>query len=403
MTMLFILFVCFLLVICIQRFKVTTFYIVFVSLTTTVIGNYMISNDKIWIFNLIAGIILFISYVTFKENNFVISRKSKTANVSKTPDFINKPFIAIIIFFIIYHFAVGGIPILKSNVEIERFNFTNSGLFGIPGRMVQYGIYFLVFYSAYFCYNKKGKKYFIISLGLFVICKLLNGFKGSMYDIVVMIVYLFAFSKKDYNVKKFLNLKFISLIIVSIGFAALIFQQYGASKYYTNTSEYLINRLTIIQAEAGNYMLKNMEKKNYFYNDFVYYIRKYLKINLDSSTGYNALEKTVSASKNGISLTENNFVVPVTVGAFNEFWFNINSFMAMIFMLLIGAVYGSIEKKMKTGCMNPFRFACYGLLVYMINMYISKGGLMYYVINYFLMILLMKIFYTVGLLIRRKN
>ena len=58
-------------------------------------------------------------------------------------------FAGVISFFVAYHFIVGGVPLLSADVELARFNFSGSGLFGIPGRMYLFGLPFLVTYASY--------------------------------------------------------------------------------------------------------------------------------------------------------------------------------------------------------------------------------------------------------------
>lgn len=380
-----------------QDFKVTTFYVVFVSLITMTIGNYLLSHDYIWYYNLISGILLFISYNIFRKYYLKKSNKKLARNkkLQETPE-INIGFIYIILFFIMYHFAVAGIPILDENVEISRFDFSSSGLMGIPGRMVQYGIYFLVFYTGYYYFFEgRYKKYFVISMIFFCLCKLLSGFKGGMYDILVMIVLLIALSKKTYKIKLFFSAKFVMIIIISIFFAVFILSRYNFTNQ-KNLLEYFMDRLTVIQAEAGNFMLNNMEKDNYFYNDFVFYVRKYLKIDLNPEIGHFALEKIVSANKNNIKLSNSNFIVSVTIGAFNELLFNLNPILAFAGFVILGAGYGYIEKIMKKGNVSPYQYASLGLIIYMITLYISKGGLMYYVMNYILLSAVFLVFFYIG-------
>ena len=271
--------------------------------------------------------------------------------------------------------------------------------------MVQYGIYFITFYTGYF-YLFKGtqKKYFILSLIIFVLCKLISGFKGGMYDVLVMIVLLKSLNKTNVSIKKFINGKVICIVLVAIIFASFVVSQYSYSSVskYNNVAEYLFDRVTVIQAEAGNYMLKNISKKNYFYNDFVYYLRKYIKIDLDETTGFFTLEKIVSASKNSVPLSNSYYIVSVTIGAFNEMWFNTNLIFAFIFMFFYGAIYGTIEKIMKRGNLNAFQYASLGLAIYMILLYFSKGGLMYYITNYILLIALFSAFRFIARFFYRK-
>src|SRR5690348_8100753 len=98
-----------------------------------------------------------------------------------------------------YHLIALGLPILQPDVEIRRFDFTSSGLLGIPGRMFLYGLPFSVIawtLAGSRVGSKSVHRWVRGTWGAYVAAQVASGFKGGLLNIVILYVMARAFASE---------------------------------------------------------------------------------------------------------------------------------------------------------------------------------------------------------------
>src|SRR5439155_18948606 len=120
------------------------------------------------------------------------------------------------------HFAVGGIPLLSSNVEIARLDVTASGLLGIPGRIYLFGIPLAL--AACLRGERIGSRAAFstwqsrLLLATFVISRILSGFKSGLLEVVVITLLIYVASGHSMNRNHLPKLLAAFLVAAAFGF-----------------------------------------------------------------------------------------------------------------------------------------------------------------------------------------
>lgn len=384
-----------------EKNKLTPFFITLLSTIQILLGYYYLDllslNNSSWMIYLGNIIIFMLGYFSFR---FILGTNMKL-NIEEIGNDLTKTgfnvkdhtthiiFVTIIIMFTMYHFIVGGIPILSNSIEVDRFAFSSSGLFGIPGRIFLFGLPFILIYVSYYdkqINNSYSKKLKIIVWIAFILFKLLSGFKGAILDIIILFVFIKAFLNQPLKVKNIFTFRSVLLLFSGVIFAAFI------SSFYSSLSlngledifKYLLARLTQIAAEASYYVINNLHffesPYSYQYNDFAYFINKYFHIQMIGDREVFPIDKIVSSMLNNTPLSEYNFIVPVTVGAFAGLVLDFGIIGGYFGMFLIGSIYYYLF----INCLkakSPFKGASLGIILYQFHVYILNGGLVYTLIN----------------------
>ncbi len=393
----------------VSKYEVVPQLAAILNIFSFVMGFYLVDRDSLAWLNIYfhATVFIVFSLIVFPRKNKIrdYQRNRKIVYYPNRVSSFNTTFFYVVVFFIAYHFLVGGIPAFSSDVQTSRFDFTSSGLFGVPGRMMQYGRYYILFYSFYFFDRSKQeksyikyKKYFFISIIINLICGLFSGSKSSVFALVWLFVYCLAFSSKRYNIRKFIKMKFIlPITLVTIGGFAYFyfyFKTYNNQFSNMNVFEYIMYRMTYLTVEGGTFLLKNGTKKIPYIIDFIYYLQKYFHINFYDASIY-PLEIYASNSINHINFTTASaYYVPITVGAFPEFIYRFKMF-SFIPTLLLGILYSKVFQKIKNSS-RPFEFSALGMLIVTFNDFVGKGNLAHHVINFSLVYIMMKCIYIFG-------
>lgn len=102
-------------------------------------------------------------------------------------------FAGIVWAFVVYHYAVGGIPLFSSSVETLRFDLARSGLLGIPSRMQAIGILFVLFLLGTYAQRvvrrpRYARRLLLIMYALTAVTLLLSGFKSSLIVLIEVLV-----------------------------------------------------------------------------------------------------------------------------------------------------------------------------------------------------------------------
>jgi hypothetical protein len=304
-------------------------------------------------------------------------------------------FVGVVSFFVAYHFIVGGVPLFADDVELKRFSFLDSGLFGVPGRMYLYGLPFLAAYVSRvqeLTPSKSGRQLRNFVWAEFVLAMILSGFKGSLIQVLVIWILIRSVSNKPLTLRATLRLKYVAVLVTAILFGALIAQRYGTLEITgpSRTATYLAARSTVIAAGPGALAVRILPPHPtgfYHTDDFIYYTQKYLRIPVTDREVF-PMEKLVSAQLSNTELDEGEFIVAVTVGAFAGFVVDFGMPVAFILMLCVGMLYGWIAKRTPR-TRSPFAFAAFVLILRSLDAVIVNGGLAYYIFNIGLMLLIL--------------
>jgi uncharacterized membrane protein YqaE (UPF0057 family) len=212
----------------------------------------------------------------------------------------------------IYHVAITGIALFSTNVELDRFNFGASGLFGLPSRSVLLGLPALALYTvAKYSPDKKNVTLFVWSL--FTITQFSLGFKGAMFSIVSTLILGFLISGR----LSMLRLTMLSLIGVTASsiYVLSVAASYGTLRSSNLNIQLIIDRVTLETARPQYLALRMQETLNLltgsaFWHDMSVLLERYLTGFTPSLT----VESIVSATLTGTPPSREYFIVPVTLG-----------------------------------------------------------------------------------------
>jgi hypothetical protein len=283
------------------------------------------------------------------------------------------------------HFTLGGIPLLSSRIEVSRFNFTSSGLFGLPGRMYLYGAPIAAGVAlarsralGIAWYNDRLT---LLALSVLVVSRLLSGFKSGLLEVLIVLLVVAILTRGPMrSMVRILRQYFLPIIgAVIAGFlVATLYSSYYHSPG-RSLSESLLSRATTVSAEPRVLTLERRLRilnVSSFDLDATYFAHEYAGIG--SSGGY-AFSRLVAASMLHINPEGSDHAPPVTYGGFPELAFDFNITLALIAMLALGASLAGIEA---TACQRSFNHYILCLTaVLAIYDYVVKGGLIYILIN----------------------
>lgn len=378
----------------ISDFNIEPQYCLFLTYFQFVVGFYQVfPNSLYWLYIATLFLVFIISSHFYKKTKKMTTKNSSVSAGVRVSKF-NSILYWVIVFFIVYHYAVGGIPALSSNVITDRFDMTSSGLFGIPGRMATYGKFFILLYASYFYFygerNKTNKKYFYIAIFIYVVTSLFSGTKSAIFGLLDIVIYILAFSPKKFNIRKFLKIKYIGIVVLIFGFGLAYFSYYFRAYQNIfsgmNMWDYVLYRLTNMSVESGEYLVKYPPtERMYYFTDFLYYMQKYFHFEIIRNIY--PLELYTSLGINHVLFAgPYNIYTPVTMGFGSEFiyHFGVGS---LIITIGVGMLYSKINLKLHR-CNSPFKYASYGTAILFMNSFIAKGNLAYSVINYILIMLM---------------
>lgn len=298
---------------------------------------------------------------------------------------------------VIYHFAVSGIPIL-GNTEIARFDFTSSGLLGLPGRTYLYGLPFLfVFVFTYDAMVTNKHSHFrsllYLVLAMLAISGFMGGFKSGLLGVVNNVVLIYVVVYHPANLLHLIN-KFFYWVVPSVLYAVWVTTKLASIMgTYSSIGKYFSDRIFVISAQPSVYIFGNALFKGYgryFLNDIAYFIPKYFHLFQPSGFPTN---KVISSSIYHVPLSNSSFIVPVTLSGISEVYLNCGIIVSLFLMLLLGYVFG----KLYFASLKDSSYLRIGSLI-IAQMafleFITKGDLMYIILNYSLILALTLLLYS---------
>ncbi|GIG38797.1 hypothetical protein [Cellulomonas phragmiteti] len=283
-----------------------------------------------------------------------------------------------------YHLAVGGIALFSDHVERQRFDFTSSGLFGIPGRMFLFGVD-LAWVLATVNAAARGTRWrssrpWVTATAVLLVTTLLSGFKGQFLSVVVLAALTWSLLSSKAPRIGTLARRFWILVVAGVAYlfaTALLYPSYNDGS--DTVVGKLLARFTTVSAEPRALAMTRSVgplPENLFVNDIKYYLERYFNIPGDASFSF---ERMVSAAITGVDPASAAWTTPVTVGGFAEFSYAWGVGVAVCGFFALGLVLGRIEASKPRTVINVVVNIT---LVLAIQSFIAKGGAIYNILNW---------------------
>lgn len=324
---------------------------------------------------------------------FCITKPKSNFNLKYLPSAVSSLYVTffILLLFTVYHYSVVGIPIFSGNVEIERFEFTNSGLFGLPGRVILFGIpIYYIIVNGFRRFSNVSyhllKKPLYLSFFLLVFTRLAAGFKGAIVEIILITFFCNITSLQNFNIIKLFR-KYSLSIFIAVVFAFGVARLYKTiTLNYNSGTQYFIERLTTIAALPGYRVIQGKISNyatysNSLLNDLNYYLPKYFLGSYQSDAF--PFVKIVSSSIYGTSLQADSFIVPVTIGALATLYYDFGAY-SFLFSFLLGMLFARSELKARSS-ENILQYSIALISIVCIQHYIIRGDLIYNLLNWSIM------------------
>lgn len=283
----------------------------------------------------------------------------------------------------IYHLAVVGIPILSPKLESVRFDFSGSGLAGIPGRMFLFGIPFVIMYISLSQSGKQKRALLATAWTIFILVEVSSGFKGALLRVLVLLLMYKAIQGTPVRILM-PRPTYVLLAVVAIGFAIFLSLRFGTARVENvgESVDYLARRATAGAAEAGHYALTVIREPGeelFVITNVKYFAEKYFSISLGGNAAF-PLDQVVSTRLTGVPLSNSAFIVPVTIGAYPEFAVDFGRLWGLVPMFLVGIAYAWTWMRGRVVA-SAFSGAAFGLSLVTFQAYVVNGGLIYGLIN----------------------
>ena len=377
-------------VLAVDRGRVSPLAITVAFLSAILLGYWMLdigAGTSVWIFYAAANAAMILGY---RLVWVVLSRGSGPvpAAISRRAIVALRLTSLTVIVMAAYHLVASGIPILRPDVEVERFNFTASGLFGIPGRMYLYGLPAVVLGSTVvqsrMAHPAVGRLVKVNWIS-YALAAMLSGFKGGLLNVIVLYALARALSSRPIALNASKALRYALLIIAALGFATAVSLRYSSlgAADMPAAVQYMGARLTVIPALPGHHAVTELDGGPqtglYLLDDLYHFISKYFRIDLGAGPVF-PLDKVVSSQLYATPLSDDSFIVPVTVGAAPGFYVDFGSAAAIIGMAVMGAVYAYLVFRVLT-TRTVLGSCVLSLAVYFLNTFLVNGSLVYVVLN----------------------
>lgn len=322
---------------------------------------------------------LFGSYMC--KRIFLTERSPRTENFG-VPDLVVWSVVTFAGSLAVYHLIAGGIPLLSSSIERQRFDFTSSGLFGVPGRMFLFGVQISWAFAGANA-TAKGLRWrnytpSLTATTILVSTTLLSGFKGAIASTAILSACLYVMiTRSDIRLKEVALRYWWAAVPAGIYFFGVA-TLYGT--YKTNQNPLwvqLFERATTVGAEPAKLIIGGeFERDNYtLLSDLGYFLAKYTGLDTFSMVPF---ERVVSAEIIGVDPFSSAWAPPVTITGFVEAYYWFGAVLALLLIALAGFALAWITRSSIRSA--PGMFARIVALLAIYN-WLIKGGLAYYLIN----------------------
>jgi hypothetical protein len=299
----------------------------------------------------------------------------------KKSDFDTELKILVVVFSVLalYHFYVTGITIFRDDVETARFDFSASGLLGIPSRAYLYGIPILALYSAIF-HEKKNSRITFVIWSVFIATQIFGGFKGGLYSVFSTLIFAIILRAR-------LSAPKLTILISTGLLASVLYVFFVGSTYQTLASGqldfgYIAYRTTEQAAEPGYLGLAmqdffSLQTGSAFWYDLSVLTEKYVTGTSKTLT----VESIVSATLSGVRPEVGNFIVPVTVGGPVYLLLTGGPILLASSMTAIGAILTATIRNLKVSGNLMSRLGMI-TIINGLKVFLSNGNGAYVLINY---------------------
>lgn len=391
-----------------ERFVLTPLALTMLSLAPVLFGYATLDvangSNTVWMYG--PAVVLFA--VGYLLSRGVLGRATRGARyLGPTARHGSRNSRAVVVFaivtgsFTLFHLFMGGVPFLSENIEVARFDFTSSGLFGIPGRMFLFGMPFTVLmvsrsWMLAQTYVSRSLLYGVWSV--YVCANMLSGFKGGLANVLIMVLLVFGLSGRPVPLRRLFVGWTGVLLAAAVLFSSVVAMRYKSIRLdgIEDIVPYLSERATVNAASPGYFALGRWGPGGtggeQFSDDFAYFMAKYFGFLFASEGTAIPFDKTVSAALYHTPLSPDAFVVPVTIGAYPELVANFGVIIAMISMVVIGWTTAMLVVRAEWST-RMFGGTLCGFAVYLLRTYILNGNLMYMLFNWLVMSVMLAVLY----------
>jgi hypothetical protein len=305
----------------------------------------------------------------------------------------------------IYHLVASGIPVFSSSIEVERFDFTSSGLFGIPGRMYLFGIP-IAWMAASVNAHALGiswKDYppWRWATGFYIVASLLSGFKSGMLAMLfTMLIVYFLIRPTAVPLGQFVK-RYWWIVLIPAAYGLAVATTYSS---YQGANiplwRQLLDRLTVVGAQPAQFALEERPRwylPNGFWNDLGYYLSKYTGGEISFTYSF---ERAISAEIIGVDPSSSAWTTPVTIGGFAELTYSAGLAVAVACMALAGCWVAFVHHSPPR---SPGVLLMSAVFAYGLYNWLLKGGLVYFVVNLGAVVGMLAIVASLGLLGRKNH
>lgn len=295
---------------------------------------------------------------------------------------------AVVVLVSAYHIYALGIPILRSDVEVSRFSFGDSGFMGIPSRVFLIVFPIFAIYTLQKHLSLKSKESYGIMIFTWIsyfILQIASGFKGSLLVMTIIAAFsLISFNRK-YYFSDLIRFKYLLYLLVGAMFAIFVSFQYGSRNVssFRDGVSYIYQRTTREAAEAGYIVFSEARYKSisYLSNDINYFSDKYFGIKAKKEIFPS--DRIISSKISRTPLDDRYFIVSVTTGLaslmYSDFGFLITSLTFMTLGVVIRTATAFASAFYQNG--NFIATSILTYLIYNIYVVIVNGNPVYWVIN----------------------
>lgn len=306
---------------------------------------------------------------------------------------------AVFVFFALlaaYHFAVVGLPILAPNVEIARWNFTQSGLFGLPGRAYLYGLPLaLVLARAARLGETESRPDWLYraALAALVLSRVVGGFKGEVLEVVVLVYILQVGRSSSVTLAAVLR-RYAVPAAVALVFAGSVSQLYLSMQSKPGTASpasQLASRMTTTAARAPLTAIEYRDGGGLLTPrvTFVHDVENYVRSITGARDTAPLFGSMLSARMYGRDVytrgnTPGTLIVPVASGAFSVLYYNfgIGAYFAIF---LIGAVFAVGEERVRRA-RTPLALSVSSVFLFVLYQFLMKEDFAELLVNWSAMV-----------------
>lgn len=294
------------------------------------------------------------------------------------------PVVAVVCGLALFHVAATN-PLFQGpeSIEVSRFDFTSSGLLGVPGRMFLFGVP-LVWILATAVAAKLAlppwrSLPWQIATATYIVTSLGAGFKSGLLTMLATMA-LTSAAIYSYRGSGFRLLgRFWPLLAGAVVYAAAVATLYPSySRSGDGVLSAFFSRVTDVSAEPKALVLTGGiagVSDPAILSDFSYFVPRYLGGGdpLDFST-----EQAVSAALLGLPPTTSDFLTPVTMGGFPELQLSFGLVIGSAIIFVLGAALRYLEAGPRDWALGSF---LRGAAIFGLSLWIVRGNLAYYVLN----------------------